>query len=73
MADRIPAPVPVTGRFNALHEAITAALKAALPGVDVDEHFGPFNLDELKSYGVKAPAVRVSIPLVQIYRWTPIK
>ena len=52
---------PPTGNFNRFHEAVTADLKAALTGVAVDEHFGPFELDELKSYAVKAPAVRVSI------------
>lgn len=57
MADQ----APVTGRFNAFHEAVTADLKSALAGVAVDEHFGPFLLEELAAYGAKAPAVRVSV------------
>jgi hypothetical protein len=54
-------PTIPTGHFNQFHEALTAYLKAALPGVSVEEHFGAFDLDELKTYGAKAPAVRVSL------------
>jgi hypothetical protein len=58
MADQ---PAIPTGHFNQLHEAVTAALKGLLTGVSVEEHSGPFDLDELKAYGAKAPAVRVSL------------
>ena len=50
-----------TGHFNAFHEALTADLKAALAPVSVEEHFGPFDLSELKAYGATLPAVRVAI------------
>jgi hypothetical protein len=49
------------GRLSSFHDALTAFLKLHLPGVDVDQHYGEFDIDELKSFGVTAPAVRVSI------------
>lgn len=55
------APAIPAGHFNQFHEAVTAHLKALLPTVSVEEHSGGFDLDELKTYGAKAPAVRVSL------------
>jgi phage gp37-like protein len=49
------------GRISAFHDALTAYLAAHLPGVKVDQHFGQFDLEEFKSFGATAPAVRVSL------------
>ena len=49
------------GRLSSFHDALTAYLQRHLPGVDVDQHYGQFDFEELKSFGAKTPAVRVSI------------
>lgn len=50
-----------TGHFNAFHEAVIADLAEALPGVVVEEHFGPFDLAELGTAGARAPFIKVAI------------
>ncbi|MBK9080221.1 MAG: hypothetical protein IPL91_14525 [Hyphomicrobium sp.] len=50
------------GRLVEFRDAVTADFKAFLPEVkSIDTHFGPFDMDELKTFIVRAPAVRVSI------------
>ena len=50
------------GRLVQFRDAVTVDFKAFLTDVkEVEAHFGPFDIDELKSFSVKAPAVRVSI------------
>jgi hypothetical protein len=51
----------MTGRFNTFHEAVVADLTTALTPIAVQEHFGPFNVDELQAFGARAPACLVSI------------
>lgn len=49
-------------RLVAFREAVVADFRAFLPDArEVSAHFGPFDLDELKAFVVKAPAIRVSI------------
>lgn len=55
-------PWPETDRLSAFRDAVVADFRAFLPDVrEIEAHFGPFDLDELKAFVVKAPAVRVSI------------
>lgn len=51
-----------TDRLSLFRDAVVADFRAFLPDVrEIEAHFGPFDLDELKAFVVKAPAVRVSI------------
>lgn len=57
------------GRLLELRDQIVADFKAFLPEIrEIETHFGPFDLDELKNFSVKAPAIRVSI-----LGWNPTK
>ena len=50
------------GRLVALRAAVIADLALLLPEVkSIEPHFGPFDLDELKSFSVRAPAIKVSL------------
>lgn len=63
---------PVNGRFNAFHEAVVAHLAAGLgQGYKVEEHFGPFNVDELAALGANAPLVKVAITGPSAVEWCP--
>lgn len=49
-------------RLVELREVLVRDFRAFLPFVkSVEAHFGPFDIDELRSFSLKAPAVRVSI------------
>lgn len=49
-------------RLVELRTALIADFEAYLPDMrSVEAHFGPFDIDELKFFSLKAPAVRVSI------------
>ncbi len=49
-------------RMIELRDAIVADFQAQLPEMrEIEAHFGPFDLDELKAFSVRAPAVRVSL------------
>ena len=51
-----------TGRLIAYRDAVAEHLRGAFPEIPrVDTHFGPFDLDELKSFSLRAPAIRVTI------------
>jgi hypothetical protein len=47
--------------FVQFREAVTAALKAAIPNVDIATHGGTFDDAELARFATKAPAIRVAI------------
>ncbi|UNE53512.1 hypothetical protein [Bartonella machadoae] len=50
------------GRINALREAVIKSLKSALPDVrDCESQFGRFNLEELETQMLVAPAIRVAV------------
>lgn len=54
--------MPTESRMIELRDAIVADFKAQLPEMrEIEAHFGPFDLDELKAFSVRAPAVRVSL------------
>lgn len=49
-------------RLVELREALVADFRAFVPDArSVEAHFGPFDIDELKAFSLKAPALRVSI------------
>jgi hypothetical protein len=52
----------VEGRINLFRAAVAAQLKAAMPALaSCEEQFGRFDLDELETTIVRAPAVRFSV------------
>ena len=52
----------MTGRINAYRTAVTVAIKTMLPELQSCEaQFGRFNLDELQTTMVRAPAVRFAV------------
>lgn len=49
-------------RLIAFRNAVENDLRAFLPNlIEVSSHFGPFDLDELRAFVLRAPAVRISI------------
>lgn len=50
-----------SGHFNQLRNAIVADLSTALAPIPVEKHFGPFNVEDLKALGARAPVVKLSI------------
>lgn len=51
-----------SSRLVELRTALVDDFKNFLPDMrSVEAHFGPFDIDELKAFSMKAPAVRVSI------------
>lgn len=54
--------MPTDSRLVELRTALVDDFKTFLPDMrSVEAHFGPFDIDELKAFSLKAPAVRVSI------------
>ncbi|MEQ1713340.1 MAG: hypothetical protein ABL908_18355 [Hyphomicrobium sp.] len=54
--------MPTESRMIELRDAIVADFQAQFPEMrEIEAHFGPFDLDELKAFSVRAPAVRVSL------------
>lgn len=52
----------MTSRLIELRSAIIADLKVFLPEIKtIEPHMGPFDLDELKAFTVRAPAIKVSL------------
>lgn len=50
------------GRLIALRSAVIADLKVFLPEMrSIEPHFGPFDLDDLKSFSIGGPAIKVSL------------
>lgn len=50
------------GRLIALRAAIIADLKVFLPSIKtIEPHLGPFDIDELKTFSVAAPAIKVTL------------
>jgi len=51
-----------TDRLIAFRKAVEDDFRGFLPNLsEITSHFGPFDLDELRAFVLKAPAVRVSI------------
>lgn len=51
-----------TARINAYRAAVVATIAAAMPALrECEEQFGRFDLDELETTMVRAPAVRVAV------------
>ncbi|MCB1520671.1 MAG: hypothetical protein KDJ37_08850 [Hyphomicrobiaceae bacterium] len=54
--------MPTESRLVELRDALVRDFKQFIPDMrSVEAHFGPFDLDELKAFSLKAPAIRVSI------------
>lgn len=52
---------PAPGRFRQLRAALIADLGTTFAPIPVEPHFGPFDLAALKTFGARAPVVKVSI------------
>ncbi len=51
-----------SSRLVQFRDAVRDDFRALMPSMkSIETHFGPFNLDELKAFVTKVPAVRVSI------------
>lgn len=54
-------PSPPAGRFRQFRAAVVADLAQVFAPIAVEPHFGAFDLAALKTFGTKAPVVKVSI------------
>ncbi len=52
---------PAPGRFRQFRAAVVADLATIFAPIPVEAHFGAFDLAALKTFGAKAPVVKVSI------------